>query len=134
MLKIIRVPAVAVAGKRGQVTGNQAVRCGLTGQSDEPGIDFLGFVCQPLFFQGNGICLKGGGIDDVGACLGIALLQGKEGLGMLQNPFFCAAALGHSRQHQVGTGSTVQKMDAAGKIVAEFLLCHHMRFLIPGRI
>ena len=76
-------------------------------------------------FQGNGLSLEGGGVEDVRTGFGITALQVHQGLGIVQDPFLGAAALGHTGLLEVGAGGTVQNQGTTGKSFDEFFSCKH---------
>ena len=91
------------------------------------GVDGLGLVFQPDPLQHNGLGLKGGRVENLAACGGIAALERHKGLGMGQDPLLGAAAPGHSGLHQVGAGGAVQIAQTGGDFFVKLLRCQHIR-------
>ena len=80
--------------------------------------------------QGDGLGLKGGGIENLGACLGIGPLQCGQLFRICQNPFLGAAALGHAGFLEVGAGGAVQKTDTGSDFFVKLFFGEHMDYLV----
>ena len=85
-------------------------------------MDYTAYICA----MGDGD-LEIGGVDDLGACLGIAPLQIHENFRMFQHPGFRADTVGHTGFSEIGAGGTVQETDTGSDFFVELIFGKHIR-------
>ena len=124
-VEAVRVPALAVNGQRGQVARNEASGGGGAGQSNQRFVDFLRLGVHAHGFQGDGLRLKGGGVNDLAARGGVGALERDQRFRVFQHPLLGAAVLGHSGGAEVGAGGAVQNVDALLNLLLKFFFCKH---------
>ena len=97
-------------------------------------VDFLRLGVHAHGFQGDGLRLEGGSVDDLTACGGVGALERHQGLRIFQYPLLGAAALGHSGGAEIGAGGAVQNADALLNLLLKFFSCKHKNTSLDNRL
>ena len=133
-VEAVRVPAVAVNGQGGQVARDETPGGGGAGQRHQRFVDLLRLGVHAHGFQGDGLRLEGGSVDDLTACGGVGALERHQGFRIFQHPLLGAAALGHSGGAEIGAGGAVQNADALLNLLLKFFSCKHKNTSLDNRL
>ena len=71
-------------------------------------------------FQGDGLALEGGSVDNLAARAGISALESNQRFRVFQHPKLGADTLGHTGKSEIGAGGSIKKAEALTDLLLKF--------------